>query len=165
MTTSEILMICLTAVIATVGVIGAVIFNNQLAAMHGQLDEMKAASKIAEDTLVAAQRPWISIDSAKTRIGPRGLFYDKNGANLHMIFVLKNTGHTPAVNLQIIGGPRIDVSVNDRMIELKKVCDDAKKGEYLGLAWMARGGYPGSDRPEFYCFCAWGSMRRSKLAP
>jgi hypothetical protein len=71
MTTSEILMTIFTAVIATTGVIGAVIFNNQLAVMQRQLDEMKSASKIAEETLIATQRPWVSV---KATIGPRGFF-------------------------------------------------------------------------------------------
>jgi len=124
MTNSEIWMTCLTAVIAVAGVIGACIFNNQLDVMQGQLDEMKAASKIAEDTLIATQRPWVSVN---TIIGPRGLFFDVNGANLDLIFYLKNTGPTPAVNVRIIGNPRIDVATNDRISELERICDAASK--------------------------------------
>jgi hypothetical protein len=40
MTTSEILMVVFTAVIATTGILGTIIFNNQLGAMQAQLNEM-----------------------------------------------------------------------------------------------------------------------------
>jgi hypothetical protein len=126
MTTSEILMTIFTAVIATTGVIGAVIFNNQLSVMQGQLDQMKSTSKIADETLITTQRPWVSV---KATIGPRGLFYDANGANLDLIFLLKNTGNTPAVTVRIEGSPRIDVKTNDRIIELEKICAAAKSQE------------------------------------
>ncbi len=77
MTTSEIFMICFTAVIATAGVIGSVIFNNQLRVMEGQLGEMKTASQIAqteadaarksaetaERALIAGQRAFVSASS------------------------------------------------------------------------------------------------------
>jgi hypothetical protein len=124
MTASEILMVVFTAVIAVTGVIGAIIFGGQMKVMQGQLDEMKTTSKIAEDTLTATQRPWVSVKAA---IGPRGLFFNENGANLHLIFALKNTGHTPAMTVRIEGGPRIGVKTNDRMTELEKVCSDARK--------------------------------------
>jgi hypothetical protein len=124
MTNSEIWMICLTAVIAVGGIIAACIFNNQLAVMQGQLTEMKTASRIAEESLVATQRPWVSV---KLAIGPRGLFFDANGANLDLIFSLKNTGPTPAVTVRIVGSPRIDVGSNDRITELEKVCAEARQ--------------------------------------
>jgi hypothetical protein len=49
-------MICLTAVIAVAGVIGSVIFNNQLAVMQGQLDEMKEAGKVADENLAVSKK-------------------------------------------------------------------------------------------------------------
>jgi hypothetical protein len=127
MTNAEILMTSLTAVIAVGGIIGACIFYNQLAVMKGQLVEMKTASKIAEESLVATQRPWVSV---KLAIGPRGLFFDPNGANLDLIFSLKNTGPTPAVNVRIVGSSRIDVGhlgPKDRISELEKMCADATR--------------------------------------
>jgi hypothetical protein len=51
MTNTEILTILLTGVIALTGVIGAIIFNNQLSVMQGQLDVMRAD-----------QRPWVSLN-------------------------------------------------------------------------------------------------------
>jgi hypothetical protein len=94
------------------------------AVMQGQLTEMKTASRIAEESLVATQRPWVSV---KLAIGPRGLFFDANGANLDLIFSLKNTGPTPAVTVRIVGSPRIDVGSNDRITELEKVCAEARQ--------------------------------------
>jgi len=123
MTNSEIWMTCLTAVIAVAGVIGACIFINQLGVMQGQLTEMKATSRLAEETLEATQRPWVSI---KPGIGPRGLYFDVNGANLDLVFSLKNSGPTPAVSVRIEGAPRIDVGSNDRINALEKVCTEAK---------------------------------------
>jgi hypothetical protein len=122
MTSAEEWMIFLTAIIAVGGLIGAYIFNKQLTVMKGQLAEMKTASRIAEDNLIATQRPWISVNLT---IGPRGLFFDANGANLDLIFSLKNTGTTPAITVRIEGSPRIDVGVNDRIAELEKVCATA----------------------------------------
>src|SRR5208283_2672352 len=52
---------------------------------------------------------------------PRGLFFDANGANLDLIFSLKNTGPTPAVTVRIVGSPRFDVGSNDRLTALDKV--------------------------------------------
>ncbi|WP_020176734.1 hypothetical protein [Methyloferula stellata] len=60
MTNSEIWMISLTAVIAVGGIIAATIFNSQLGVMSDQLTEMKTASKIAEKSLVAVQRAFVS---------------------------------------------------------------------------------------------------------
>ena len=117
MTTSEILMACLTAVIATAGVITAIIFNNQLRVMQGQLDEMreagtdtkrtadaakesadaaKRAADITERSLVAAQRAWIKF----TRISVGGpLVFDQNGASTSIAFEIANVGRIPASNV------------------------------------------------------------------
>lgn len=117
MTTSEILMICLTAVIATAGVIGAVIFNNQLSIMQGQLDEMKSASKqtvelveatkasadaakksadVAREALIATQRAFVFVT---TIIPRRGINMD--GDTTHWVFEVqwKNSGNTPTKNM------------------------------------------------------------------
>lgn len=83
------------------------------------------AAKDSADVAKIAQRPWVSV---KATIGPRGLFFDVNGANLDLIFSLKNTGNTPAITIRIEGGPRIDVKTNDRMMELEQICDQAKTG-------------------------------------
>ena len=53
---------------------------------------------IAEQSLVAGQRPWISID---IRING-DLIFDANGnARVHLLFILKNIGRSPATNVRI----------------------------------------------------------------
>jgi hypothetical protein len=108
-------------VVATIGLF--LIGRRQGRVMQGQLDEMKTTSMLTEETLIATQRPWIYV---KITIGLRGLFFDANGVNLDLNFSLKNTGSTPAVTVRIEGSPRIDVGRN-RMAELERVCDEAKK--------------------------------------
>lgn len=85
--------------------------------------QVAEAAKELADAAKLAQRPWVSVN---VKIGPRGLFFDVNGANLDLIFLLKNTGNTPAITVRIEGSPRIDVRTNDTMIELGKVCAAAK---------------------------------------
>jgi hypothetical protein len=114
MTTAEILMVVFTAAIAVTGVLGAIIFNNQLSAMQGQLDQMKTASKIAEtaaratkeaadtsrEALVKSQRafvrsigfPWLwRADFGR----PGKYFYD-------ITPVIENAGATPTVHMKIV---------------------------------------------------------------
>jgi len=96
MTTSEILMAYLTAVIAVTGVLGAIIFNRQLAAMQGQLEEMKAAS--------ALQREQTALQKEQMR---GRVFVDTGdgtvtiGKSISINLLLKNSGPTPAYNLAV----------------------------------------------------------------
>jgi hypothetical protein len=107
----------------------ALVFTTILLYLSGE-HSVIATRKVAEaakqsaDVAIIAQRPWISV---KAEIGPRGLFFDVNGANLDLIFFLKNTGNTPAITVWVEGGPRIDVKTNDRMIVLDQICTDAKR--------------------------------------
>jgi hypothetical protein len=96
MTNAEIWMICLTAVIAVGGIIGACIFNNQLSVMQGQLAEMKTASRIAENTLIAGQRAWIR---AEVTLGDQPLTIDHNGISTAVSFKITNVGNTPAIHI------------------------------------------------------------------
>jgi hypothetical protein len=113
MTNSEILMIVFTGVIATTGVIGAIIFNNQLSIMQGQLAEMKSASaqtnemlaanktlaaasertaKVVEDSLFKLQRASIFMPDMNTNwhpdTGRTGKFW------WHFRPVFQNSGNT-----------------------------------------------------------------------
>jgi hypothetical protein len=81
------------------------------------------AADVAKDTLIATQRPWIFV---KLQLGQRGLFFNMNEANLDLVFLLKNTGNSPAVTVGIECIPRIDVKINDRIIELEKICSSAR---------------------------------------
>jgi len=60
MTNAEILIIVFTGVIAITGILGALIFNNQLSVMQGQLDEMREQ-----------RRPWINctVDITPLQVG------------------------------------------------------------------------------------------------
>jgi hypothetical protein len=52
-------------------------------------------AEIAEKALVAANRPWVKVDIQVG--GP--IFYNENGANFTLRFVMKNIGHSPATNV------------------------------------------------------------------
>jgi hypothetical protein len=80
------------------------------------------AADVAKDTLIATQRPWVFV---KLQLGQRGLFFNMNEANLDLVFLLKNTGNSPAVAVRIEGSPRIDITINDRIIELEQICSIA----------------------------------------
>jgi hypothetical protein len=156
-------MACLTAVIATAGVITAIIFNNQLRVMQGQLDEMreagtdtkrtadaakesadaaKRAADITERSLVAAQRAWIKF----TRISVGGpLVFDQNGASTSIAFEIANVGRIPASNvtphawLGVLknGGPF-------PLDEQRRRCDEIRKSPIGGGYTI----FPGERFPE-----------------
>jgi hypothetical protein len=124
MTSSEILMAVFTAVIATTGVIGALIFNNQLSVMQGQLDEMKSTgkqtealiksssisaeasqtqAKAAAESNVAAvkalqqsQRPWVIVESIEFA---RPITYTDDKYEMLLNLNLKNTGNSVATDV------------------------------------------------------------------
>jgi len=117
MTSSEILMTVFTAVIATTGVIGAIIFNNQLSVMQGQLNEMKStgtqnitlietnkklaaaaqeAADVAQKTLIAGQRAWIKISEVKLT-EPLSFTSSGWGARTAVSLLLTNIGNAPAL--------------------------------------------------------------------
>jgi hypothetical protein len=85
--------------------------------------KVAAAAKASADVAIIAQRPWVSI---KATVGQNGLYYNVNGANLDLVFQLNNTGNTPAITVRIMGSPRLDVEINERMRELERVCSEAK---------------------------------------
>ena len=158
MTTSEILMVCLTAVIATAGVIGAVIFNNQLTVMQGQLDEMKSAGEntkraadaakisadVAKDTLIATNRPWVSVDISVAS----DLAYDEQGdARVVIKFILKNVGKSPATNVQILA--EIPVVFGDARA-LQKAISDREKLRPAGLGNLGVTLFPGETQIHTY---------------
>jgi hypothetical protein len=114
MTNAEIFMIVFTAVIAITGVLGAIIFNNQLSVMKGQLDEMQAE-----------QRSWVFATNVSIS---RPIIRDDKGTNISLLFELRNGGRSPA--LQVSARFRVYLgSVNYRDAE-KIVCKDAQPEEY-----------------------------------
>jgi len=115
MTTSEILMVVFTAVIATTGILGTIIFNNQLGAMQAQLNEMKAAR---EDTKRSADAAIASSDAAKSAVKLSEITAERQlrayvsvvsgsmqlvslvegGFGVKVHIELKNSGQTPGYN-------------------------------------------------------------------
>lgn len=68
----------------------------------------KESADVARDTLIATNRPWVSVDIG---IGS-DLVYDTEGnARITINFLLKNVGKSPAANVQII--PKIAVIFGD----------------------------------------------------
>ncbi|WP_429344737.1 hypothetical protein [Paraburkholderia sp. GAS42] len=87
MTNAEILTLVFSAVIAVTGVIGAIIFNNQLSVMQGQLNVMRAD-----------QRPWISLSMQAD--GP--LVHDATGWSFLVKYSVANVGKSPAANVDFV---------------------------------------------------------------
>jgi hypothetical protein len=104
-------------------IIQAVVFVFTLGATRKAADAADKSADVAKDTLIATQRPWVFV---KLQLGQRGLFFNMNEANLDLVFLLKNTGNSPAVAVRIEGGPRIDVTINDRIMELEQICNIAR---------------------------------------
>jgi hypothetical protein len=111
--------------IFTAALVGATVLL-YLSGEHSVGVALKAATaaKDSADVAIISQRPWVSVKAA---VGQNGLYFNVNGANLDLVLQLNNTGNTPAITVQIIGSPRIDVEINERMRELERVCTEAKR--------------------------------------
>jgi hypothetical protein len=84
----------------------------------------ETSAKVAYETLVATNRPWVSADLKIA--GP--LTYNETEARIEIAFVLKNTGLSPAVNVQVDAEMALfmenGTSPLDRM---KEICKRAKQ--------------------------------------
>ena len=49
------------------------------------------ANDLVRETFISAERPWVSVDAI-----PISIFYNVNGMNVSINFILKNTGKSPA---------------------------------------------------------------------
>jgi hypothetical protein len=67
--------------------------EKQIAIAKVSADAAIESNKLSRDLSVAENRPWLSVNII---IGHRGLYFDENGANLDLVFIVKNTGKTPA---------------------------------------------------------------------
>ena len=109
-TVSDGLMIFFTAAIAATGVIGAIIFGNQLGVMQGQLDAMK------DD-----QRPWLK--ATPKIVG--GLTSKGGLLSMNIEIDISNVGRTPA---SAVRGAALIFGSGKRIVtqgDLKAVCDRA----------------------------------------
>lgn len=104
-------MVVFTAVIATTGVIGSLIFNNQLAVMKGQLDEMKStgldtkraadaakdaaeAAKQSADAVASIERPYIFVTAKPTKLAQKD---GPNDTAPTISYSFTNLGRVPAI--------------------------------------------------------------------
>jgi hypothetical protein len=83
--------------------------------------------RLARDDFEATHRPWVSV---KISIGPRGIYFDDNGMNLHLIFVCKNGGTTPAISAWVAAEPYLDRQGRQDLEEQRRVCDSIRKRPY-----------------------------------
>lgn len=67
-------------------------------AAEGQIAAANRAADVARDTLVAAQRPWVKVSSA--RVTSPLLFDDQEG-RVDLALVLKNVGKSPALRISL----------------------------------------------------------------
>lgn len=85
----------ITAVGTIAGLFGLYIIYQTLQATWVASNAAAKASDVAEKTLVASQRPWVSFDVEIA--GP--LMIEKNGFGLPLKITVKNVGHSPAVGV------------------------------------------------------------------
>jgi hypothetical protein len=79
------------------------------------------SAEAAERSLIAANRPWIKVDLRAG--GP--IHYNDNGANFTLIYVLKNIGNSPALNVEV--RPRVINFLLHARTELLKDVEAWKK--------------------------------------
>ena len=121
--------------------------QNTLVAVNQQVSEMENQTQVSQQNLItsqqslmAQQRPWVSI---RPEIPDGKYIVDDNGVSLKVIFHLKNTGPTPAVNVVFIpkgfSGP---VATTQK---LKEMCDGLRAGVRTGFWTFTL--FPGEDFP------------------
>jgi hypothetical protein len=74
--------------------------EKQIAVAQATADAAKKSADIAESTLIATNRPWVSVDIS---IGSNLVYDDEGNARVIIKFVLKNVGSSPAANVWIDG--------------------------------------------------------------
>ncbi len=87
------------------------------------------SAEISEKSLMAANRPWITVDIAAG--GP--ITYNVNGVNFTILYILKNTGNSPATRVNVdpkVFAPAVGIdSVLNPPGELKKLITETKGSE------------------------------------
>jgi len=79
--------------------------------------------KVMRDQLEISERPWV--DANISLDGP--LFFNVNGANLQFVFQLMNTGHSPALAMQIAVRPQTGFFSPDPSEYRDDVCKQATR--------------------------------------
>lgn len=94
-------MVCLTAVIAAAGVIGAWIFNNQLSVMEGQLNEMKNSTEISKAALIQLNRAFIFPKTFNVLSHRDEDIKDAEKYWYSIVPIWENSGNTPTRDMTI----------------------------------------------------------------
>jgi hypothetical protein len=92
--------------------IGHLIKAEQIATKSA--DAAKDSADIAKKTLIATQRPWLSVN---LEIGS-GLVFDDQGCRIVIKFRIKNVGNSPAVAVHIWS----EIVLNNEITNQKRVC-------------------------------------------
>jgi hypothetical protein len=71
--------------------------EEQASDMKRSISEAKRSADVAEKSLIASNRPWVKVDIAVG--GP--IFYNVNGVNFTIRYILTNIGHSPASNVWV----------------------------------------------------------------
>lgn len=136
---ANLIILCLTFVAA---IAAATFTGGQLREMQKVYAPIKESANAAKDsadvaskTLIATQRPWIY---PEVRIGS-GLVLNDEGAKITFRYILKNSGNTPAINVEVhpkffafqfgkvSGAPPnfvVEIPQTDAASELIKLCND-----------------------------------------
>lgn len=132
--------------LATIGALIVYIFI--LSSMVGQQEEMRKAATaaqqaadVAERTLIATQRAWISVEAS---VGAP-LVFDQNGASTSIAFRIKNVGNSPATHIT----PHVRLGVLKEggpypLEEQTRGCSEVRQGP-IGLGFTL---FPGQSFPE-----------------
>lgn len=116
-----------TGVTAAVGLIQIGFLLSADDTARRSADAATLAAQVARDTLVATQRPWLSVEVALTGAG---LVYDGNGdGHIDVAFSVKNTGPSPALNTHIDAKfvPFMTATGRTGVDDLRDTCVAAKR--------------------------------------
>jgi hypothetical protein len=121
---TDALMVVFTFFLVIVSALQMRILDRTDRATKQSADAATKAANVAEDTLIATQRPWVSVELSVA--GP--LTFTDEEARVEIGFLLKNTGNSPAINVQVEAEIALfmgDVSGAPHEI-MKQICKRAK---------------------------------------
>jgi len=127
-----------------VGIVQGILINRQI--------------NLARDDFEATHRPWLNVQIA---IGPRGLYFDVNGANLDLVAICKNATNSPAKDVGFhirpifLGKYQPGAKGQERVLNAQAtLCDEIRKQPYHPWA-DGRVVFPNDQFVEnmIYSFC------------
>lgn len=116
-------LVIFTAILSGVGVIQLKLLTRAETVAEKSANAAQQAADVARNTLVATNRPWVSVDLAI--VGP--LTYTQDEARIEIAFILKNTGTSPAVNVQVDAEIALFTDGRKPALDvMKEICKRAK---------------------------------------